>query len=98
MCLFRARFKKMLNLEQRNTKRRVEIEKKIGAARSYCMDQSYFRFLFQLARKSKQSGLSKSEKRLAKRNATKVKISQELTVTKTFPFSVGPVGKDLHSS
>ena len=34
------------------------------------MDQSYFRFLFRLARKSKQSGLSKSEKSLAKRNAT----------------------------
>ena len=34
------------------------------------MDQSYFRFLFQLARKSKQSGLSKSEKSLAERNVT----------------------------
>ena len=34
------------------------------------MDQSYFRFLFRLARKSKQSGLSKSEKSLAKRNVT----------------------------
>ena len=34
------------------------------------MDQSYFRFLFRLARKSKQSGLSKSEKSLAKRNST----------------------------
>ena len=34
------------------------------------MDQSYFRFFFQLAGKSKQSGLSKSEKSLAKRNAT----------------------------
>ena len=36
------------------------------------MDQSYFRFLFRfrLARKSKQSGLAKSEKRLAKRNVT----------------------------
>ena len=34
------------------------------------MDQSYFRFLFRLARKSKQSGLPKSEKSLAKRNAT----------------------------
>ena len=33
------------------------------------MDQSYFsEFLFRLARKSKQSGLSKSEKSLAKRN------------------------------
>ena len=36
------------------------------------MDQSYYRFLFQLARKSKQTGLSKSEKGLAKRNATKI--------------------------
>ena len=36
------------------------------------MDQSYFRFLFLLARKSKQSGLSKSEKSLAKRNAAKI--------------------------
>ena len=36
------------------------------------MDQSYFSFLFRLARKSKQSGLSKSEKSLAKRNATYV--------------------------
>ena len=34
------------------------------------MDQSYFRFLFQLARKSKQSGLSRSAKCLAKRNVT----------------------------
>ena len=34
------------------------------------MDQSYFRFLFRLAPKSKQSGLSKSEKSLAKRNVT----------------------------
>ena len=33
------------------------------------MDQSYFRFLFQLSRKYKHSGLSKSEKSLAKRNA-----------------------------
>ena len=46
------------------------MEKKIGAAGSYCMDQSYFRCLFRLARKSKQSGLSKSEKSLAKRNVT----------------------------
>ena len=34
------------------------------------MDQSYVRFLFQLAGKSKQSGLSKPEKSLAKRGAT----------------------------
>ena len=33
------------------------------------MDQSYFSFLFRLARKSKQFGLSKSEKSLATRNA-----------------------------
>ena len=37
------------------------------------MDQSYFGFLFRLIRKSKQSGLSKSEKGLTKRNATSVK-------------------------
>ena len=61
---------KMLNLAGRRKKRCVKIEKKIGAAGSFCMDQAYFRFLFQLARKSKQSGLSKSEKSLAKRNAT----------------------------
>ena len=40
------------------------------SGRLLCMDQSYFRFLFRLARKSKQSGLSKSEKSLAKRNVT----------------------------
>ena len=34
------------------------------------MDQSYFRFLSRLARKSKQSGFSKSEKSLAKRKVT----------------------------
>ena len=62
--------KMMLNLAERSKKRCVEIEKKIGAAGSCCMDQSYFRFLFPLARKSKQSGLSNSEKRLAKRNVT----------------------------
>ena len=63
---------KMLNLAERGKKRCVKIEKKIGAAGSFChgMDQSYFRFLFRLARKSKQSGLSKSEKSLVKRNAT----------------------------
>ena len=49
-------------------KRSVEIEKKIRTAGSYCMDQSCFRFLFWL--KSKQSGLCKSEKSLAKRNET----------------------------
>ena len=38
------------------------------------VDQSYFRFLFHLARKSKQSGFSKSEKSLAKRNATLILI------------------------
>ena len=42
-----------------------EIEKKIGAAGSYCMDQSYFRILFLLVRKSKQSWKS-----LAWKNAT----------------------------
>ena len=57
-------------LAERSKKRCVEIEKKIGAAGCCCMDQSYFRFLFRLARKSKQSGLSKSEKSLAKRNVT----------------------------
>ena len=60
----------MLNLAERREKRCVKIEKKIGAAGSFCMDQSFFRFLFRLTRKSKQSGLSKSEKSLAKRNAT----------------------------
>ena len=60
----------MLNLAERRKKRCVKIEKKIGAAGNFCMDQSYFRFLFRLTRKSKQSGLSKSEKSLAKRNAT----------------------------
>ena len=59
-------------LAERSKKRCVEIEKKIGAAGCCCMDQSYFRFLFRLARKSKQSGLSKSEKSLAKRNGTHV--------------------------
>ena len=61
---------KMLNLAERRKKRCVKIEKKIRAAGSFCMDQSYLRFLIRLARKSKQSGLSKSEKTLAKRNAT----------------------------
>ena len=67
---------KTLNLAERNKKRCVEIEKKIRAAGSYCKDQSYFRLLFQLAQKSKQSGLSKSEKRLAKRNATWENVSR----------------------
>ena len=40
---------KMLNLAERSKKRCVEI-KKNGAAGSCCMDRSYFRFLFQLAR------------------------------------------------
>ena len=36
---------------------KLGIEKKIRAAGSYCMDQSsYFKFLFRLARKFKQSG------------------------------------------
>ena len=39
------------------------------------MDQSYFRILLLLVRKSKQSGFFKSEKSLAKRNATFVIIS-----------------------
>ena len=43
---------------------------KIRAVGSYCIDQSYFRFLFWLAQKSKQSGMSKSEKSLVKGNAT----------------------------
>ena len=60
----------MLNLAERREKRCVKIEKKIGAAGSFCMDQSIFFFFFRLTRKSKQSGLSKSEKSLAKRNAT----------------------------
>ena len=42
------------------------------------MDQSYFRFLFQLTGKSKQSGLSESERVLAKRNATKISWMQRL--------------------
>ena len=63
----------MLNLAERSKKKRyVGIEKKIGAADSCCMDQSYFRYLFSLERKSKQSGLSKSEKSLGKRNVTLV--------------------------
>ena len=62
----------MFNLAERRKKRCVKIEKKIGAAGSFCMDQSYFSFLFRQGRKSKQSGLSKSEKSLAKRNATYV--------------------------
>ena len=41
---------KMLNLAERRKKRCVKIERKIGAAGSFCMDQSYFRFLFLLAR------------------------------------------------
>ena len=44
----------------------IEIEKKIRAVESHCIGQSYFRFSFRLARKSKQSqGLPKSEKSLA---------------------------------
>ena len=58
----------MLNLVERNKKQCVEIEETFRAAGSYCMDQSYFRFLFRLAGKYKLSGLSKSEKSLAKRN------------------------------
>ena len=54
---------KMLNLAERYKKQCVEIEEKIRAAGSYCMGQSYFRFLFQLAGKSKQSGLSKFPKK-----------------------------------
>ena len=64
----------MLNLAERNKKQCVEIEEKIRAVGSYCMDQSYFRFLFRLAGKSKQAGLSKSEKSLAKRNAAIVSL------------------------
>ena len=64
----------MLNLAERSKKRCVEIEKKIGAAD---MQLLYGSILFQifvprLPRKSKQSGLSKSEKSLAKRNVTRV--------------------------
>ena len=44
------------------------------------MDQSYFRFLFRLAGKSKQSGLSKSEKSLAKRNATLSRAARQREV------------------
>ena len=63
----------MFNLAERRRKRCVKIEKEIGGAGSFCMDQSYFSFFFfRLARKSKQSGLSKSEKSLAKRNGTHV--------------------------
>ena len=46
-------YEKTLNLAKRNKNRWVEIEKKISAAASYCMDQSFFRFLFRLARNSK---------------------------------------------
>ena len=65
-------------LAEKSKKRCVEIEKKIGAAGCCCMDQSYFRFLFRLARKSKQSGLSKSEKSLAKRNVTLIDVQTRL--------------------
>ena len=68
--LFPFLHQKLLNLAERRKKRCVKIEKKIGAAGSFCMDQSFFRCLFRLARKSKQSGLSKSEKSFAKRKAT----------------------------
>ena len=57
---------KTLNSVEGNKKRCVEIERKISAAESFFN----FRFLFRLAQKSRQSGLSKSEKSLAKRNAT----------------------------
>ena len=40
------------------------------------MDQSYFRILLLLVRKSKQSGFFKSEKSLAKRNATFVIVTK----------------------
>ena len=49
---------------------------KIGMAGSYCMDQSYFRILLLLVRKSKESGFFKSEKSLAKRNATFVIVTK----------------------
>ena len=68
---------------KRRKKRCVKIEKKIGAAGTFCMDQSYFRFLFRLARKSKQSGLFKSEKSLAKRNATKIYSLKFINLTIT---------------
>ena len=46
-------------IQRREIKKRcVEIERKISAAGRYFN----FRFLFRLAQKSKQSGLSKSEK------------------------------------
>ena len=38
------------------------------------MEQSYFKFLFRLAGKSKQPELSKSEKSLAKRNETQLDL------------------------
>ena len=81
----------MLNLAERSKKRCVEIEKKIGAAGSCCMDQSYFRFLFRLARKSKQSGLSKSEKSLAKRNATQTskQTSRQIEFSDAFKTKIG---------
>ena len=68
--LYFSTTEKTLNLAERNRKRCVEIEKKIRAAGNDCMDQSYFKFLFQLLRKSKQSGFSKSEKSLGTRIAT----------------------------
>ena len=55
------------------------------------MDQSYFKFLFQLARKSKHSGLSKSEKSVAKRNATQTskKTSRKIELSDVFKTKMG---------
>ena len=61
---------KTRNLAARNKTRCTEMEEKIRAAGSYCMDHSYFGFLSRLAGKSKPSGFSISEKSLAKGNAT----------------------------
>ena len=55
--------KKTFNVVERSKKRCVENAKKIRGAGSFCMDQSYFRFLFWLARKSKQSWLTEHKKK-----------------------------------
>ena len=57
------------------------------------MDQSYFRFLFPLARKSKKSGLSKSERCLPKRNATKISWMHRLP---NFLTHGAPLGARAH--
>ena len=64
-------FEKTVSISgKKNQKRCEEIAKEISKAANYRMNQTCLRFLFCLPRQSKQSGLSISEKRLAKRNAT----------------------------